>query len=1251
MRRATLLSIAHLTVCLMTNPIRGETLFEDTFDTSPCGRWAIYYGDCSTDAGCTVYHYTSAQDACGGTWGYVYREYDGDRCMVNTSLSTEGYTNLKLRFWYRITSGGSISVAVKRNGSWTAELAEVGLASAWTMKEIDLSGVVTGVRFKLKGASGDTRRLDCVSIQGDPECTPAVEIIQHPTDDRLCAGGTAVFLVSAGGSNLTYQWQKDGADLSDGGDVSGATTATLTIANAEAADSGAYRCVVTGDCGTAASNPAALTVSAQPTITQHPAAQEVDVGETAAFTVAASGVGALGYQWQKDGADLSDGGRISGAATAQLQVAGVNDDDAGHYRCVVTDDCGTATSDAAALTVSHEATLFEDNFDVNPCTTWSIYYDDWSDAGCTVYYETSYQDACGTSQGYAYRSYDGNRWMVSPTFTTAGYDDLVLTFYYKIDSGAGIEAWAKQDGTWVHATTVGAAGSWTKAEAALSGTVTRIRFHLVGGNDEARRLDCISIVGEPECTPPVVITQQPTATGACPGDTVQFSVSATGSSLTYQWQKDGADLADGGDISGTTTHTLQIAGAEEADSGDYGCVVTGDCGTVISDAAALLVSAVPTITQHPASQEECVGNTATFSVIVIGAGTITYQWQKDGADLIDGEDVSGTAASTLTIANVEHADAGDYRCIVTDDCGTVLSSEAALTVSDACMGLSPSGHYLTYKGQALLLAGDSGTQCATQNSNLDHRAWIDDCAARGLRSIHVWSFMAARQKQDGSVVEDRWGYVYPCVTPWARHTSGPLANDQLHRWNLQSYDDGPDGDLTHYWPRMRDMCTYAKSKDILVGYTVFTGWIKGNHDAWEYHPFNVENGGHLTDNLPDGVTIASPGTEVWQEAWNAGWSNAKKTQWVWERLAIKAINDLGQFKNVFFVFFDEHSYDEGNMGDHFRDFFRSRGQMWMDWSNRRSSVDLVMSSTFGGDDKNADAVSGFNGLPTKPYFFLEGEPYMGDGVRTAIWTFMTGGGSYFFHADAGQETDRTGIMGYDPYVPGGDKGMAKRDWLGHASRLFNESVVALDGMAPHNALSDSGTYCLAEPGREYVVYSKIGSSTTFNVNLTAAAGKTLDCRFYNPRNGNVRTPFQRAGGGVESFTKPNADDWALHIVVPMVSLTVTETNGEWGDVETQPEPTDPPAMQFPKGTPVTLTAVPIEGKTFGQWEIYDPNYPGDVNHATIDSNMVATIVMDTDLHVNAVWKCGTGAGPLLPVILLLAGIYRLVSWGSQRRGR
>jgi len=448
----------------------------------------------------------------------------------------------------------------------------------------------------------------------------------------------------------------------------------------------------------------------------------------------------------------------------------------------------------------------------------------------------------------------------------------------------------------------------------------------------------------------------------------------------------------------------------------------------------------------------------------------------------------------------------------------------------ANIAVSPGTHYITYKGKVLMLIGESGTQCVSQNSSLNYRQWIDDCAGRGISAIHIWSFVPVRQKQDGSQVEERWGYVIPDVMPWARKTTGHQAYDQRYQWNLQNFDEGPRPDMTHYWPRMRDMCSYAKSKNIIVGITIFSGWSKHEY-SWSFHPFNISNGGHLT-RKEDVTVIASPGTEVWEEPWSDSWPNTKKTQWVWERLSVKFISELGSMGNVFFVFFDEHSYSEGNMGDHFLHFFKSRGQIWVDWNNRRSDVVWVMSNTLQDTDKNSDAVSGFKASPAKPYINLEGEPYMGEGVRTAIWTFSTGGGHYFFHADAGQETVRTGIMGYDPCVPGGDKGIYKRDWLGHASRFFNRYVDNLDVLSPHNELSSSGAYCLACPGREYVVYSVKSSPVTLSLDLSAVANKTLYYRFYNPSNGQFKSTVRRTGGrSSESFVKPDAGDWVLHIVV------------------------------------------------------------------------------------------------------------------------
>ena len=110
----------------------------------------------------------------------------------------------------------------------------------------------------------------------------------------------------------------------------------------------------------------AAAVLGGPTITQQPASQTVSVGETATFTVAAIGDPPLAYQWQKNGADLTNGGHYAGATTSSLTVFNADSTDAGTYRCVVANPLGDVTSDAATLTVS---TIVPINFH----ETWDTY--------------------------------------------------------------------------------------------------------------------------------------------------------------------------------------------------------------------------------------------------------------------------------------------------------------------------------------------------------------------------------------------------------------------------------------------------------------------------------------------------------------------------------------------------------------------------------------------------------------------------------------------------------------------------------------------------------------------------------------------------------------------------------------------------------------------------------------------------------------------------------------------------------------
>jgi len=86
-------------------------------------------------------------------------------------------------------------------------------------------------------------------------------VTQQPLSQRGRLSGSVKFAVTAAGSGtLSYQWQKDGTNLTDDGHYSGTTSPTLTVSNVSATDSDTYRCVVRGNCGFGTSNPATLTL-------------------------------------------------------------------------------------------------------------------------------------------------------------------------------------------------------------------------------------------------------------------------------------------------------------------------------------------------------------------------------------------------------------------------------------------------------------------------------------------------------------------------------------------------------------------------------------------------------------------------------------------------------------------------------------------------------------------------------------------------------------------------------------------------------------------------------------------------------------------------------------------------------------------------------------------------------------------------------------------------------------------------------
>ena len=70
-----------------------------------------------------------------------------------------------------------------------------------------------------------------------------------------------------------------------------------------------------------------------------------------------------------------------------------------------------------------------------------------------------------------------------------------------------------------------------------------------------------------------------------PGTNITFTIETTGSDLTYQWQKNGRNLIDGTNYSGTTTDSLTVIDTMETDEGNYTCVLTNPVNSLTSYAA------------------------------------------------------------------------------------------------------------------------------------------------------------------------------------------------------------------------------------------------------------------------------------------------------------------------------------------------------------------------------------------------------------------------------------------------------------------------------------------------------------------------------------------------------------------------------------------------------------------------------------------------------------------------------------------
>ncbi|MDO9512403.1 MAG: ice-binding family protein [Bacteroidales bacterium] len=480
-----------------------------------------------------------------------------------------------------------------------------------------------------------------------PGCssTSAPVIITEPTNKMVCVGDSVIFTVSATGTGLTYQWRKGNVNLTNGGNIYGATSAFLKIKPVGISDAALnYNVIVNGSLTPSATSVnVSLTVNTAPIITTEPVNQTLCAGNSVSFSVISSGSG-LTYQWRKGTVNLTNVGNITGATSATLTINPVNITNAAlNYNVIVSGTCSpNATSNNATLTVNTAPII----------TT-----------------EPVNQTACA-----------GN----SVSFSV-------------ISSGSGLTyQWRK--GT-VNLTNVGNITGATTATLTINPvnvTNAALNYNVIVSGTCSPNATSNNASLTVNTAP--IITTEPANQTACAGSSISFSVIAIGSLLTYQWRKGTVNLINGTNISGANTNTLTIISANITDvSSNYNVVVSGDCtpnDTSIN--VALVVNTSTAIITEPINQTACLGSPVSFTVIASGPG-LTYQWRKGIVNLTNGGNISGANSATLTINPVNFTDiASNYNVVVSGGCSPINSSAVNLNSAGrfgilAAVGISTTG--------------------------------------------------------------------------------------------------------------------------------------------------------------------------------------------------------------------------------------------------------------------------------------------------------------------------------------------------------------------------------------------------------------------------------------------------------------------------------------------------------------------------------------------------------------------------------
>lgn len=473
---------------------------------------------------------------------------------------------------------------------------------------------------------------------GADEVVPTINIVQQPISRYACIGESFTFTCIAEvtpGATVKYQWYKDGILLAN------RTSAILSLTGVGYPAAGVYTCVVEATDGTTTvtvtSEGASLFVVRRTEVTQQPASRPVALGSTVDLSVAVEAVGAPqdyvpAYQWKKkywnvntnsyQDSVLVDNGRITGATSSILTIR-----------------------------------------DLTNADTLDQYY-------CTI---VGY---CGTVDSKTARLFIPKVIVSNTTPAACTNTTIVLECAALPSSVAGASVWYQwyKDGSMLmdDARISGAMGKVVTINGAVD-TLDNGEYWCVATYNPSGVEIPSNKVDVAVGTSPIIVLQ-PVGDTLCEGQSLTLEAQGQGTGITYQWMKGGAVI---GSASGST---LTVQNVTAADAGSYSVTVVNSCGVATSQMVDVLVNVRPTITEAPSDKAVTEGDEIKLEVTAAGSGTLTYQWYKGDTQI---DNANGT---TYTVARATGDDQGDYRVVVSNECGSDTSDIARVGVTVGVTG-------------------------------------------------------------------------------------------------------------------------------------------------------------------------------------------------------------------------------------------------------------------------------------------------------------------------------------------------------------------------------------------------------------------------------------------------------------------------------------------------------------------------------------------------------------------------------------